>query len=154
MTRPRDLDRSGLVVALGTFSLALYVLWESRFFSPLGAVFPRFVAIVLLLAAVILAIVILIRQQRPPKEGGGSNRRRAVLALALMAWVALVPVLGFAIASLIGFAAVGVVAKYDRWNVRGWLAFGLATLAGVMAFYFVFSVFLKVPLPEGALLAR
>lgn len=151
MTAPQGLDRGGLLVALGTFGLGLYILWEAQYFSPLGSAFPRLVGIVMLVAAAILAIAVLARQQRPAKDVGGSNARRAALALALMGWTALAPILGFVIASLIGFAAVGVVAKYDRWSVRGWLGFGLAALAGVLAFCFVFAVFLNVPLPQGVL---
>jgi len=154
MRQSRAFDKGGLIVAVGATGLSLYVLWESEFFSPLGAVFPRVVSIVLLVAAAILMIAVWTRGQGPAKNSGGSNARRAALALALVIWVALAPILGFALASLIGFAAVGVVAKYDRWSMQGWFAFGVATFAGVMAFYFVFSIFLNVPLPEGALFAQ
>ncbi len=154
MTSHHEFDRGGLVVAVGTFGLGLYVLWEAQFFSPLGSAFPRLVGIVILIAAVILAIAVLMWQQRPAKDSGGSNARRAALGLALVIWIALAPILGFVIASLIGFAAVGIVAKYDRWSMRGWFGFGLATSAGVLAFCFVFVVFLNVPLPQGALFGR
>lgn len=154
MTGSREIDRSGLAVALGAAALGSYVLWEAQFFSPLGSVFPRFVAVVLLVSAAILALVVLVHYQRPAKEAGGSNARRVALALALMAWVALIPLFGFQIASLLGFAIVGVVAKYDRWSMRGWSVFALTTVVAVMVFCYVFLLFLNVPLPAGALFAQ
>jgi hypothetical protein len=151
MTSARDFDKGGLAVSAGAIALGLYVLWEAQSFSPLGSVFPRFVAILLLLAATALGTAVISRRQRPAKPGGGSNGRRAALALALVAWVALVPVLGFPGASLLGFVAVGAVAKYDAWSIRGWSAFGVAALVAVAFFCFVFSAFLNVPLPGGLL---
>jgi cobalamin synthase len=149
--KAREMDRSGLVLAAGSAGLAVYVLWEAQRFSPLASVFPRFIAIVLIVAAAALTLLIFLGRQKPPKPGTGSNARRLALVVSMVAWLALVPVAGFLVASLLGFAAVGMVAKYDDWSVRRWLSFALATVISVGLFCFIFSQLLNVPLPKGLL---
>lgn len=151
MMKARELDRSGLLLAAASAAIAAYVLWEAQRFSPLASVFPRFIAIVLIVTAAALALLIFLGYQKPPKPGTGSNIRRLGLAISMVAWLALIPVLGFLLASLLGFAAVGIVAKYDEWSARRWFSFALATLVSVALFCLIFSQLLNVPLPKGLL---
>lgn len=151
MENAHRFDKGGMTVALGALAVGLYVLWEAQSFTPLGSIFPLFVAGMLILATLVLVAMILLRRQRPPRPISGSLARRAALALALVVWAALVPFLGFTLASVLGFVAVGMTSKYEAWNGRSWLAFGIAAIFGVAAFCFIFTAFLNVPLPGGLL---
>lgn len=151
MEKAREFDTGGLIVAAGAFLCGLYVMWEAQDFTMLGSVFPKFVAILLLVVSLALAAAIVLRRQRPAKPIDGSLARRAGLALALVVWTALIPVLGFAPASVLGFVAVGLVSKYETWTARNWAAFAATAVIGVVVFCFIFTAFLKVPLPGGLL---
>ncbi len=151
MSQAGKADRGGVAVALAALAVAGYVFWESREFSSLGSVFPRFVAGVLGLAALGLLIAALLGCERPAAREDGSGLRRGALAAVLIGWVALVPFAGFLASSLLGFFAVGMVARYEAWPPRRWLGFALATAAAVVSLYVLFTAALEVPLPAGAL---
>ena len=147
-----ELDVGGLVTAVAMLVVSAWVLWESQSYTELAAVFPRTVALVLALASGILIVRCLMRLQLPAKVEAGSHLRRAVLVLALVGWVALIPVIGFFIASLLGFIVCGLTARYEPWPMRRWVGFVTMALAAVALFYGLFSEVLKVPFPRGWLL--
>jgi len=151
MSQARRIDLGGITVALAALAIAGYVFWESQSFSPLGSVFPRVIAGALGLAALGLLAAALLGRQPPAARVGGSSLRRAALAAALTVWAALIPFAGFVVSSLLGFFAVGLVAKYEPWSPGRWFGFALATAVAVVSLHVLFTVGLNVPLPAGAL---
>lgn len=146
------IDRGGLVAAVAMLAVAAWVFWESEGFTELAAAFPRTVALVLAAASVVLILRCLLRLQRPAGEAGGSQLRRGALMIVLAGWVAMVPVAGFFAASVAGFLASGMTARYERWTARSWIIFLALALLAVAAFYGLFSKVLLVPFPRGLLL--
>lgn len=67
-----------------------------------------------------------------------------MLAAALaMPWV------GFIASAMVAFAALMVVAKFDRWTPARTLLYGAIGVAVILGFYTLFAKFLLVPLPTG-----
>jgi hypothetical protein len=151
MNQAHGIDRGGIAVAFAALGVAGYVLWEAQDFSALGAVFPRFIAGAVGLAALGLLAAALFGRQRPAADEGGSDLRRGALAAALTAWAALIPFAGFLVSSLLGFFAVGLVAKYEAWPPARWLVFAFSALATIVSMYALFTAALDVPLPAGSL---
>src|SRR5690606_29771738 len=147
-----EMDVGGLVTAVAMLLVSGWVLWESQSYTELAAVFPRAVALVMALASVVLIVRCLMRLQLPAKVEAGSHLRRAVLVLILIGWVALIPITGFFVASLLGFIACGLTARFEPWPMRRWVGFVTMALAAVALFYGLFSEVLKVPFPRGWLL--
>ena len=86
------------------------------------------------------------------KEGGiegGSNLRRILFVLAMVAWIALLPVLGFFVASCLAYFAIMIVSVHERMSVKEialLVILGLAILGG---FTLLMSEVLLIPMPRG-----
>jgi hypothetical protein len=74
------------------------------------------------------------------------------VAAAAVAWVLLIPVLGFLTASFAGFLAAMLVARFESWPARRWAAFLAAAAVAVGGFYLLFALGLGVPFPRGLLI--
>src|SRR3546814_13689916 len=96
----RKLDTSGLVTAVAMLALSGWVLWESEGYSELAAAFPRTVALIMAAASAVLIVRCLLRLQRPAEVEAGSRLHRGALLLVLFGWAALIPVVGFFLASV------------------------------------------------------
>jgi putative tricarboxylic transport membrane protein len=147
-------DHGTLLFAIIFSLLGLWVLWQTAGMSDLGSVFPRTVAIVMILCSLgLIARTLLAGKTAEVRRGQEeSMARRAVLVVAMLAWILLLPILGFIVASLLGFLALTVVANYDPWTPRLAGIYVLSALVIVGAFYAVFALGLNVPLPRGSLL--
>jgi hypothetical protein len=152
LKQSNEIDRGGLIAAVAMLAVAAWVLWESEGFTELAAAFPRTVALVLAGASAVLIVRCLLRRQRPTGEAGGSQLRRGALLVVLAGWVAMIPVAGFFAASVAGFLASGLIARYERWPARRWIVFLALALLAVALFYGLFSNVLLVPFPRGLLL--
>lgn len=139
----------GAVVFIVAGALAIYYSGE---FSPLGSVFPRTIAAAMIaLSAVYILVAVLRRraQEAPPQ---GSATRRLLLAATLLAWSFLLEPLGFLSTSIVCYAAVLVIANYDRWTPRRALAYAAVGISVIGALYGTFRFGLQVPFPAGILL--
>lgn len=152
MKTARASDTGGLVTAVAMLAVSGWVFWEAEGYTELAAVFPRTIALVLALASVVLIVRCLLGRQRGVADDGGSHLRRGAVVAVLAGWLALIPVLGFATASLAGFVAMGATAHYERWSIRRWAGFMGLALAAVAMLYGLFSTVLRVPFPKGMLL--
>jgi putative tricarboxylic transport membrane protein len=148
-------DHGTMLFAVIFSLLGLWVLWQTAGMSELGSVFPRTVAIVMILCSLGLIARALLAGKTAAEAGRGqeeSMARRAMLVVAMLAWILLLPVLGFVLASILGFLALTAVANYDPWTPRLAGIYALSALIIVGAFYAVFALALNVPLPRGNLL--
>lgn len=145
----KTLDTSGLVTAIATLALSAWVLWESEGYSELAAAFPRTVALIMAAASVVLIVRCLLRLQRPTKVEAGSRLHRGALLLVLVGWAALIPVVGFLLASVAGFVASALTARYESLSAPRWAGLLAMAAAAVGVFYGLFSEILRVPFPQG-----
>lgn len=145
-------DWPGLAGAAAAFALGVWMLQEAAAFTELAAVFPRTIALVMMAAAVLLSAQILIGSVRRARTEPGVPWRRAGLVATAAGWVLLVPVLGFLTASLAGFVAAMLVARFEAWTPARWAAFLAAAVIAVGGFYLLFAHVLGVPFPRGLLI--
>ncbi len=147
---PRDLPGiAGCVLAIAGGALAWHHAGE---FSPMGAVFPRTIAAVMMVAAAAYIATALLRPSARPQGAGGSAWRRVALVVVMAAWSILLERVGFLVTSAACFAAILVIANYDRWTPRAAAAYALAGAVVVGGLYAVFRFLLLVPLPPGMFL--
>lgn len=151
-TEPRR-DYGGMAFAAAFILLGVWALLETREMSSLAAVFPRTIAsamIVFAIGYIVLAVLrpLLARPSRPFE----STPRRVLLGILLLAWILLMPVLGFVTTSLIAFIALTAVANYHAWTPFRLIVYPVTAVCVVAGFYALFAYALKVPLPQGLLI--
>ena len=147
----RTADRTAAVILLG-ICVAGWV--ASRLFSPLSALFPR--VVVLILGGLSLLLFILSFRRSPEEPRFVLIQGKAlplILAIAMMvAWTALISLLGFLVSSLLMFSLMTVVLER-----RGRTGFQivlriLVVCAVTVAFYLFFDRLLLVSFPRGLLI--
>ncbi|MCH9808085.1 MAG: tripartite tricarboxylate transporter permease [Alphaproteobacteria bacterium] len=156
-TRPlKYRDYPGMVIAALLILVGILAIIDTAGMSPLGSVFPTTIA-----AALIVFCMALLAQNmlRPVSTKGGkvvadagqaepSTWRRVAVTLALAAWAVAIDQIGFAVASIVGFAIVTFISNHDRTSPLRWLAY-LAVACGIVAgFYLLMSEVLLIRLPK------
>ena len=168
--RPPLRDPGGTAIALVLAGLGAVVIWQARAFSTLGKVFPIAIAgAMVVLCLVLVARNMLAGRRVPPPSAvdpragerpaadeagnpfGGSNWRRAGLLAVMAAWIALLPVLGFYVASLLGFLGSMAVAIHDRVSAREGIVLTVATIVFPLGFWLLMVEVLRIPVPRGLL---
>lgn len=152
-------DPAGTVTAALLAVLGGAVIWQARGYSTLGKVFPTAIAgaMVVLCVALVARNVLAGRRGslRGADEAGGpsdgSNWRRAALLAVMAAWIALLPVLGFYSASLLGFLGCMAVAIHERVGRAEAAALAVATLVLPLGFWLLMVEVLRIPVPRGLL---
>ncbi|EAU41610.1 TRAP-T family transporter, fused small and large inner membrane subunits [Fulvimarina pelagi HTCC2506] len=152
-------DPLGTSVAAGFVLLGLVLAWTSQSMTAMGSVFPitissamAIVGLILIVRNIILGIRGMTPVSRSTGEGGvegGSNMRRLLFVAAMIAWIALLPVLGFLVASALAYFAIMIVAIHERMSVKEialLIVLGFAILVG---FYALMSEILLIPMPRG-----
>lgn len=140
---------AGSALAIAGGGLAWYHAGD---FSPMGSVFPRTIAAIMMVAAAVYIAVSLLRPSAPAAQASGSIWRRVALIVVMAAWSLLLEKVGFLTTSLACFAAILVIANYDRWTPRTAAIYALAGAVMVGGLYAIFRFGLLVPLPAGLLL--
>src|SRR3546814_5961028 len=100
-------------------------------------------------ASVVLIVRCVLRLQRPAEVEAGSRLHRGALLLVLVGWAVLIPVVGFFLASVAGFVASALTARYEPWSAPRWAGLLAMAVAAVGVFYGLFSEVLRVPFPQG-----
>jgi hypothetical protein len=151
MQREGRSDIGGAVVAVLLIVFGGLALQNTTTYTDVdSAVFPRAIAI----ALIVISIVFLIRWLRyraiaSPAHEKGSWVRRAAFVCVMLATALAMPWVGFIAAALVSFAALMVVAMFDRWTPARALWYGAVGLGVVFGFYTLFAKILLVPLPDG-----
>jgi hypothetical protein len=119
--------------------------------SPLSAMFPNTVLVLMGVLSVAVLVKAFVRPERRLLFAEGSRARTVVTAVALLVWVWAISILGFYLASLLVFTALTLyIAQASRkirpLNVAFWLVIIAVELA---VLNFIFSRLLFVRLPAG-----
>lgn len=148
----RHTDKVAAVLLVG---LSVGVFVASRDFpsgfgdSPGAAFFPRLiVSVIALLAGVLFVRSIASSDTRTYDVSTTDVRRFAVPVAALVAYVALMPILGFVLDTI---TFLIVLMRYSGVESY-WRSASLAVGLGVVLYY-VFGEFLHIPLPEGSVVS-
>lgn len=142
-------DIPGIIGALIFIMVGFLALYYSHDFTPLGSVFPRTIAGAMILLSVTYLVVAWLRPRVPAQQEAGSRWRRVALVVVMAVWALLLERIGFLTTSAICFAALLLIANYDRWTPRMAVAYVGAGVAVVGGLYSIFRFVLKVPLPTG-----
>lgn len=146
MSEPRA-DLPGAIGSALAIAVGGAAYWAARDYSPLGAVFPRTVGVLMVaLGALYLIFVALGRTRRAAAIQGSSFRRGAVAAVMLGWGFALGP-LGFLPSSAAAMALLIAIAHHGRWTPRTAVLFGAAAALVLVGLYALFKHALLVPLP-------
>lgn len=132
-------------------------LWQLRYVhSPLDVIFPR----TILLGMMVLSVLLLVRSfvRKPGSENlkslhGIENRGRILAGiLGTLAWLLLIPYIGFAITSAVALIAFSIALgkQSDRTPKRLLTTLIVASVI-VFLIYCFFSEFMEVQLPKGIL---
>lgn len=140
---------AGCVLAIAGGALAFY---HAKEFTPLGSVFPRTVAVAMMIFAGVYIAVALLRPGEQPAQPKGSPWRRAALVAVMVAWSFLLERVGFLTTSVAAYAAILVIANYDRWTPRMAAVYSAVAAVVLGGLYAIFRFGLQVPLPEGIFL--
>ncbi|PWE48339.1 C4-dicarboxylate ABC transporter permease [Thioclava sp. NG1] len=151
--KQRDLPE--VMFAILFIALGITIYLGASGMSALGSVFPKTIAAVLIAFS---ALLIVMNLRRP---AGGSfklaNRntgamRRISLGVVLLAWVFLMPVIGFLVTSMIAFVAIMIVADYDRPPAKTWAIWILSGLLICTGFWWLMANVLLLRMPAGLLI--
>jgi len=125
------------------------VFWVQRnYTSEFGGLFADPVIIVMAVLGLVLALLGLV--QRGPSEHKSDVPLAGVIraVLLLVAWVALLPTLGYVVGSVVFFVLAALLMRDHRPSLKG-LALDVGVSVGVVAvLYLVFTWVLVVQLPE------
>ena len=156
---PRDAPRAGpdvagLVCGGAFVLLGVFIFFGARGMSAIGSIFPTTISIGMIVFSLVLIALVLTRRTtsataRPESPESGAHRLG--LGIALMAWVVLLPVIGFLTSSLAAFLAIMVIADYDRPGLRTWAIWTASGVAIVFAFWWIMVDVLLLRVPSGFL---
>lgn len=151
--KQRDLPE--VMFAILFIALGITIYLGASGMSALGSVFPKTIAAVLIAFS---ALLIVMNLRRP---AGGSFKlanlntgamRRISLGVVLLAWVFMMPVIGFLVTSMIAFVAIMIVADYDRPPAKTWAIWILSGLLICTGFWWLMANVLLLRMPAGLLI--
>ena len=146
----RTADRASSLTLLG---MSAYFLFESRKFSPFGALFPRVIIYILITLSAALFLSSFFK-----KKGGAQPERDThnilpgiITFILIIAWAVLINYIGFFVTSVFFFTAITLFLDGGASTKTTRLKRLLITAGVVTAFYLFFAKVLIVPFPEGIL---
>ena len=148
------MKRADRIAALVLLGVCAYAWVGARRFSPLSALFPRVVVVVLGALALLLFVLSFVK----PREGKvfvlvqGNAVPLAVAAVMMVAWVVLIDLFGFLVTSLLFFSLMSVILdRRERTLLQNLRRLALVWIVTV-GFYLFFDRVLLVSFPRGLLI--
>lgn len=128
------------------------IFWVQRSYtSEFGGLFPDPVIIVVAVLGLILAVLGLVQRKASEHKSDVPLTGLIRAVLLLVAWVALLPTLGYVVGSLVFFVLTALLMRGHRPSLKG-LALDVAvSVAVVGVLYLLFTTVLIVELPEFSL---
>jgi len=147
----RTADRVAALLLLG---ICVYGWIASRLFSPLSALFPQVIVLILGGLSLLLFILSFFRSPDEPRFVLVHGRvLPVVLTVAMMvAWVALISLIGFLVTSLLISSLMTVVLERKQRTGMQIILRIVAVCTVMVAFYLFFDRLLLVSFPRGVLL--
>jgi hypothetical protein len=149
------LSRDG-VAGLVCLAGSLLLLWTSRGLPqpalvPIGPGFyPRILLVVTAVLSAALLVSDLWRRGRRPAAPAVNYRLVLLAFLIFTAYVFLLPVLGYRVATALFVGVLQATLEPPR-DGRGWALVGALALGAMLVTYYVFEAYLNVLLPRGRL---
>lgn len=147
-------DFPGMFIAALFVVLSVLIYLGARHMSPLGAVFPRAIAVVLGLLSLALVVINLPRPKGAPRGSlviDTALLRRVALGVVMLLWVMLLPVIGFLATGFAAFIAIMIIANHDRPAARTWIIWTVSGALITTAFWWLMANVLLLRMPQGLL---
>lgn len=148
-------DWGSIAIAASFFVVALGAFLSTRGMSMMGSVFPAMISAVLVVLSLTFIGLGLAGKGRAANEPGPatvSNVRKGLLVVVFGFWVFLIPVLGFAVTSLLAFAALTLIAEHDAVPTKTLLIRCVIAVAVIAAFWWLMSDVLLLRMPAGLMI--
>ena len=147
-------DVPGIILAASFIVLGIAIFLGATKFSALGGVFPTTIAAVLVGFSVLLIAINLRRPAGGTSETfdlNGGAKRRVTLGAVMLAWVMLMPEIGFLVTSIIAFGTIMLIADYDRPPARTWAVWIASGILICVGFWWILANVLLLRMPAGVL---
>ncbi|SDJ75434.1 tripartite tricarboxylate transporter permease [Aliiruegeria lutimaris] len=151
---PKQRDVPGMVIAGIFIVLGVVIYLGASGMSPLGSVFPKTIAAALIAFSAILIAMNLRLPAGGPSEAielNAAAKHRIALGAVMLAWVVLMPAIGFLVTSMAAFIAIMVIADYDNPPAKMWAIWITAGLLICTAFWWLMAEVLLLRMPTGLL---
>ncbi len=141
---------SDLIMGCVALIIACVVWYQSLGLSHHGNVFIRFSSAVLLLLGLAAMLKGFVKPDRNHFFQSVAERQRIIIALCiLVAYIALVPVAGFAIASFVFYVLMALTLNNRPYSAGAVVSIAIQALSVTTILFLLFSKLLQVPLPPG-----
>ncbi len=156
-------DPAGTIVAVLFAAFGTVLIVSTGTMTPMGSVFPITISaalVVLSLVLILRNVVLGVRAQKTATdfeaaaiEGdtAGSMPRRIVFLVTMAAWIALIPVLGFFVASVLAYFAIMAIATHERLPIKEIAILAVTGFAILSGFYLMMTNVLLIPMPRSLL---
>lgn len=142
---------SDLLIGLFSLGLAALAYFNTRHLSKLGGVFVDYVLVAMAVLGAIIAVKGFIKPERVRFFESVIERNNVLIGVGiLLLYLIFLPLAGFLASSYAFYFCFNLYLADDRFTTRNILFSALLTGVVVTAFYFIFKVFLGVPLPVSA----
>ncbi|MCB2190770.1 MAG: tripartite tricarboxylate transporter TctB family protein [Deltaproteobacteria bacterium] len=140
---------SDLLIGLFSLSLAVVAYFNTRDLSKLGGVFVDYILVAMAVLGAIIAVKGFIKPDRVRFFESMIERNNVLIGVGiLLLYLIFLPLAGFLASSYVFYFCFNLYLADDRFTTRNILFSALLTAVVVTAFYFIFKVFLGVPLPQ------
>lgn len=142
---------SDLLIGLFSLGLAALAYFNTRHLSKLGGVFVDYVLVAMAVLGAIITVKGFIKPERVRFFESVIERNNVLIGVGiLLLYLIFLPLAGFLASSYAFYFCFNLYLADDRFTTRNILFSALLTGVVVTAFYFIFKVFLGVPLPVSA----
>ncbi len=144
---------SDLIMGCTALAISAVVWVKSMGLSFHGNVFIRFAAFALLALGIVALIKGFVRPDKNHFFQSAIERNRIIIALGILtAYIALIPVAGFILASFVFYLILALTLRHQPHSVMAVVLVGLQALIVTVVLHLLFSKLLQVPLPAGMLI--
>lgn len=141
-----------LIIGFSSLAIAGVAYLVTRELSMLGGVFVNYLLVIIGVLSVVEIFTGFVKPDRIRFFESAGERNNILIGLIILAaYLILLPFIGFLPASYCFYFGFNLFLGENRWQTRNILQSAGLSAVVVTVFYFVFSRFLGVPLPEGAL---
>ena len=139
------------VSALMLLSISAYFLYESKDFSPFGALFPQVIVYILGILALALLILSFFKKSGSKlfEETKAVYLPVVTAFILVIGWVALLQYIGFFVTSIVFFSLITIFLDKKVTKTPILIKRLLMTCGFVTGFYLFFAKVMQVPFPDG-----
>lgn len=143
----KNIRVSDILASLSFTILGIFIIYEVRSFTLLGAVFPKYVSYIMIISSLSYILISIFIGSGKKIVLKGNNRKRILIFLIMLGWAFSINYIGFLLSSLIFYSLSILVSNHERFDIKKTLINILIGIALVIFIYFIFNNILNVPLP-------